>query len=230
MHTSPDIQELIAALAQARPQFPRIVRNKTVVVRRRDGGTYTFTYATLDTILDAVCPVLGAHGLAVLCGVATEAGVVRVTTRLAHASGQWLETQISLPQPDTLQELGSLITYVKRYAINALLAIEGETDDDANLADGNAVQPVGQAAAVPGNGEAEAARLTADQARTLKQLAQQALGYAEGERRRRQDLGFEPDEKLTLRHLAAHTTVERYTALVHDYQAALRRAVESDVP
>jgi hypothetical protein len=64
----------MAALAAARPHFPAIRRNKTVTVRRRDGGTYTFTYATLDIVLDAVCPVLGAHGLALVCGVATEDG------------------------------------------------------------------------------------------------------------------------------------------------------------
>lgn len=139
LRTSERIDDLTAALAAARPQFPAIRRNKTVTVRRRDGGTYTFTYATLDTILDAVCPVLGAHGLALVCGVATADGTVRVTTRLAHASGQWVETALAVPQPATLQELGSAVTYLKRYAINALLAIEGETDDDGNLADDHTI-------------------------------------------------------------------------------------------
>jgi hypothetical protein len=72
------------------------------------------------------------------------------------------------------------------------------------------------------NGQGEtvppATRLTSDQDRTLKQLAQQAFGYAEGERRLRHDLGFEPDEKLTLRHLAAHVTVAQAQALVETYQ------------
>jgi hypothetical protein len=142
--TSERLDDLMAALAAARPQFPAIRRNKTVTVRRRDGSTYTFTYGTLDTILDAVCPVLGAHGLALVCGVAAEDGVVRVTTRLAHASGQWVETALAVPQPATLQELGSAVTYLKRYAINALLAIEGETDDDGNLADDNTIVASGE--------------------------------------------------------------------------------------
>jgi hypothetical protein len=139
LRTSERIDEVMAALAAARPRFPAIRRNKTVTVRRRDDGTYTFTDATLDTILDAVCPVLGAHGLALVCGVAAEDGAVRVTTRLAHASGQWVETTLAVPQPATLQELGSCLTYLKRYAINAVLAIEGETDDDATLADGHEI-------------------------------------------------------------------------------------------
>jgi hypothetical protein len=94
MVTSEQIHDIIAALATARPLFPRIVRNKTVTVRPKasDRSSYTFAYATLDAILDAVCPVLGAHGLVVLCGVAVEDERVRVTTRLAHASGQWLRS------------------------------------------------------------------------------------------------------------------------------------------
>jgi hypothetical protein len=64
----------------------------------------------------------------------------------------------------------------------------------------------------------------------LKQLAQTAFGYAEGERRLRHDLGFEPDERLTLRHLAAHVTTERYQTLMDSYTAALRQQVDADVP
>jgi hypothetical protein len=76
----------------------------------------------------------------------------------------------------------------------------------------------------------EATRLTPDQARELKKLAQTAFGYAEGERRLRHDLGFEPDERLTLRHLAAHVTTEQYQALMDTYTAILRQQVDADVP
>ena len=46
----------------------------------------------------------------------------------------------------------------------------------------------------------------------------------------RQDLGFAPDEKLTLRHLAAHVTGAQYTAVMATYAAELRQQVEADVP
>jgi hypothetical protein len=68
----------------------------------------------------------------------------------------------------------------------------------------------------------QATRLTPDQARELKKLAQTAFGYAEGERQLRHDLGFEPDERLTLRHLAAHITTERYQTLMDSYTAILK--------
>jgi len=73
-------------------------------------------------------------------------------------------------------------------------------------------------------------RLTSDQARELKKLAQAAFGYREGEKRLRQDLGFEPEESLTLRHLAAHVSVEQYQTLMDAYGQVLRQAVEADLP
>jgi hypothetical protein len=88
-----------------------------------------------------------------------------------------------------------------------------------------------QGAARPDLPEGEqATRLTPDQARELKKLAQTAFGYAEGERRLRHDLGFEVDERLTLRHLAAHVTTARYQTLMDAYTATLRQAVDADVP
>ena len=90
--------------------------------------------------------------------------------------------------------------------------------------DNSKVEP---AVAAPSDG---AYRISRDEARELKQRAQHAFGYREGERRLRQDLGFEPDESLTLRHLAAHVTVAQYTTLRATYEAALREAVEADVP
>jgi hypothetical protein len=73
-------------------------------------------------------------------------------------------------------------------------------------------------------------RLTADQARDLKKLAQTAFGYQEGERRLRADLGFEPDERLSLRHLTAHVTVDQYQTLMDAYSQVVRQAVEADLP
>src|SRR5882724_10594223 len=76
----------------------------------------------------------------------------------------------------------------------------------------------------------ETTRVTRDQARDLKRLAQTAFGYREGEERLRQDLGFEPEESLTLRQLAAHVTVEQYATVMDGYAQVLRQEVEADLP
>jgi hypothetical protein len=107
-----------------------------------------------------------------------------------------------------------------------------------HVADAPVVQPnghsgdtLGQAVdpELDGNGQVPPeARITLDQARTLKVLAQTAFGYTEGERRLRHDLGFEVEERLTLRHLGAHVSVEQYQALMDEYTAHLQG--EGDVP
>jgi hypothetical protein len=84
-------------------------------------------------------------------------------------------------------------------------------------------------AALP-EGEANPeSRLSRDQGRELKRLVQVAFGYREGERRLRQDLGFEVDERLTLRHLAAHVSAARYEVLRAEYEAHVKTAVDADV-
>src|SRR5882724_12351699 len=89
---------------------------------------------------------------------------------------------------------------------------EGEHVADAPV---RPLAPTNGDATVPPlpSGAGETTRLTQDQARELKRVAQAAFGYAEGERRLRHDLGFEPDERLTLRHLAAHVTAAQAQTL-----------------
>jgi hypothetical protein len=76
----------------------------------------------------------------------------------------------------------------------------------------------------------ETTRLTHDQARELKRIVQAAFGYQEGERRLRADLGFEVDERLSLRHLCAHVSVAQYQTCMDAYGQVLRQTVEADRP
>jgi hypothetical protein len=128
---------LYAALAAAQGQFPAIPRDKTVRVKTRDGGTYSFSYSPLDTILDAVRPVLAANGLAVT-QTFSPSGLV---TTLMHRGGGIVDSVIPLERSGgSWQEFGSAITYCRRYALIAILGVASEEDDDANAAAGNTVQ------------------------------------------------------------------------------------------
>jgi hypothetical protein len=106
--------------------------------------------------------------------------------------------------------------------------------NDPHGTPGAAEAPGREVASVPNGtpspGAEEASRLTTDQSRELKRLAQAVFGYPASDTRLRQDLGFAPDEKLTLRHLAAHVTAAQYQALVETYQAALGQQADADVP
>ena len=130
MRTSEQIDQLAAALAAAQGQFPTVTKDKVARI-----GHYSYRYADLAGILAAVQPVLTAHELAVLALPDTQDGRPALTTRLVHASGQWVEatTELLVAQ-DTPQGRGSAITYARRYALCAVLGIAAEDDDDGQAA------------------------------------------------------------------------------------------------
>jgi hypothetical protein len=107
-----------------------------------------------------------------------------------------------------------------------------DLSEGEHIADAPVARPVTSPVDAPTTGDAtpEASRISQDEARELKRLAQAAWGYRVGEANLRAALGFEVDEPLTLRHLAAHVTAAQYARLRADYEAAVRREVDADVP
>lgn len=125
--------DIYSALHHAREEFPTITKD-----REAGGGRKVYKYADLTTILDAVTPVLTAQGLALFQRVAVEEGRAELETRLVLMGDtpEFLVSQIPLPENPTSQELGSAITYARRYAIVCLLGITTEDDDDGAVASG----------------------------------------------------------------------------------------------
>lgn len=141
--------ELFAALAKARGEFRPIRKTREVKVQS-ERGSYTFSYAELDELIDATVPALAANGLAVFHTRSTNDGQEWVTHWLTHSSGAYLACQQTIPMTKLTrdgqevrlseQEFGSKFTYARRYAYQALLNLAAEDDDDANQADGNRVE------------------------------------------------------------------------------------------
>jgi len=131
---------LYGALAKAQGQMKNPDRNRTVNVRS-DKGNYSFDYATLDNIIDTARKALSDNGIAVIQMLDRDlSGASVLVTRLVHSGGGMMmnEMPIALPAPDDrgrppkIQELGSVITYARRYSICAMLNIAAEEDDDGN--------------------------------------------------------------------------------------------------
>src|SRR5262245_66008060 len=122
------LNELAAALAGAQGEFPIIDKNRTAQLREAPhgaaNGSREYKYADLAEVLKGVLPVLSKHKLAVLQPTFVEAGHIFVRTRLVHASGQWIECEypVSAIHVDH-QRMGCALTYAKRYALCALLAV-----------------------------------------------------------------------------------------------------------
>jgi len=133
--TEEQVAALNAALAMAQGEFPPIPRDKTVTVKTRSGDRYTFSYAPLDSILNACRPVLAKHGLAITQQLEQPDGVPAIRTELRHSGGGVIGSSFPLSHtPESPQQLGSLLTYLRRYAIVALLGVAAEEDDDAQQA------------------------------------------------------------------------------------------------
>ena len=95
-----------------------------------DTGTYKYKYASLAGIMRSVRPVLAAHGLCVSQLVSSTDDRLTVGTTLVHRSGQTFQSGVlTMKLPATPQQLGSLVSYLRRYQLVALLGLAVEDDD-----------------------------------------------------------------------------------------------------
>lgn len=128
-----EYEGLAAALAKAQASFPTISRDKEVTVQTKNGGSYKFKYAPLDKILDKVRKPLSDNGLSIIQLLDEDV----LVTSLLHSSGAMISGRTPIPAAEGIQAYGSAITYLRRYAIQALLGIAAEEDDDGNTHAGN---------------------------------------------------------------------------------------------
>lgn len=131
-------ESIVAALAAAQSEYPPIPRTKTVKVRTRTGGEYTFDYAPLEEIMAAIMPALNRHGIALTQSVSENRALV--TTRMMHESGGVIESTYPVMSSDenpNSQEFGGNATYAFRRGFTAAVGCFTEDDDDANAAIGN---------------------------------------------------------------------------------------------
>lgn len=129
---SDSIGELAKALSQAQAEFPDIRKTKTA-----NTGSYSYNYADLADILDAVRPTLSKHGLSV-SQLLSGNGTLTLTTMLMHASGEYIgseyEATVDEGRLKGQQAVGSALTYVRRYSLTGLLGVASEDDDDGRSA------------------------------------------------------------------------------------------------
>jgi hypothetical protein len=97
-------------------------------------------YADLAAVWDACREPLSKNGIAVIQPPCAQSATVTVTTLLAHASGEWIESDLTMTaQQNTPQGIGSCITYARRYALSSMAGIAPE-DDDGNAASQSATR------------------------------------------------------------------------------------------
>lgn len=161
IHTSQETKDLDAALATAQGEIRHALKDA-------ENPFFRARYADLASVWSACREALAKHGLSVSqwpCAwdpaanyvetlvkatqareaggkdrdPAVQAGTITMVTRLAHASGQWLQATMVMPvAKQNPQAVGSAITYARRYALAAAVGVAPDDDDDGNAASGNA--------------------------------------------------------------------------------------------
>ena len=137
MH-SDSIDQIAGALARAQGEMKAATKDAA-------NPHLNSKYATLAAVVEAIRDPLAKNGLSVVQPIMeTDDGPVLVTM-LLHESGQWLSSELKIRVGEgnrgitQVQALGSAITYTRRYALSAMLAIPVDDDDGAS-ADGQAQQ------------------------------------------------------------------------------------------
>lgn len=129
LRTSQECGEIYGALAVAAAHLGPVIKDKTAKVQSSK-ASYSYNYADLASALDACREPLAKAGVCVLQGWDMEGDRVRVTTRLGHSSGQWVEcTAMGWPTRDDIQGVGSAITYLRRYSLLAMVGLAPDDDD-----------------------------------------------------------------------------------------------------
>jgi hypothetical protein len=136
--SSETIGAIASALAKAQAELTNPEKALIATIRASNPREkdQTFRYAALSSGLDIVRKTLGGHEIATVQTTAIDgdAGLIRLTTTLAHSSGEWLSSEwpvCATSETATPRRMGAALTYARRYALFTLVGIAGEDDLDA---------------------------------------------------------------------------------------------------
>ena len=130
MQKSESIKELASALTKAQGEMPAVKFNATNPFLKNK-------YADLGAIIAASKPILAKHGLAVSQLSTSDDNRIGVETVLMHQSGEFIASSLSMEIADekgksSAQVAGSIITYLRRYALASILGMYADEDGDGN--------------------------------------------------------------------------------------------------
>jgi ERF superfamily protein len=140
-----------AAIAAFAGDCPRITKGREASIATRSGGSYSYTYAALQDLADAITRPLSKHGLSYRFVTRYEPGAALANCLVSHELGHTEESGfVSMPVlkvPDSgaganpMQLTGIAMTYAKRYALLAVLGLAPADEDDPDGAAAAATTP-----------------------------------------------------------------------------------------
>jgi hypothetical protein len=123
-----DTDQLATAFAGAQAEMKNAAFNRV-------NPHFKSKYADLSAIREATILALTKHGLSIVqYTTVTESGHVLLHTKLQHKSGQSIDSAYPIAM-GTPQQMGSALTYARRYCWSAMCGVAADDDDDANAAE-----------------------------------------------------------------------------------------------
>lgn len=202
---APEHANLAAALAAFQADMPTVHKGQTARIPGKNGSTgYSYKYADLADVAKAAHPVLARHGLSFIARPSHVEGVGFVLVGvLRHSSGDESDEGMLPIMGRTAQEIGSSLTYNRRYLLGCMTGIVTDEDDDGAAAN-NARDARPQAQPVTQPPPAEQAGGTRQQGRAPEPAAQGA-----------------PDSTVVKAHTIAATRATNLDALRETWQQAV---------
>ena len=125
---SENINELAFALSKAQGELSPAIKDSK-------NPFFKSNYADLSSVWNSCKEALSKNGLAIIQTMDMKEGQSVLITTLAHSSGQWMRSCLPiLNEKGNAQGMGSAITYMRRYALSAIVGVTCDEDDDANAA------------------------------------------------------------------------------------------------
>jgi hypothetical protein len=138
MMQSENVDLISAALVKAQGVMKAATYNKV-------NPHFKNKYADLAAVIDAVRKPMAENGLGFTQTMYATDTALFLETTLRHTSGQWISSEYPLPMGATPQQLGSALTYARRYSLSSIACIAADEDDDAEEA--NKIERISQAQA-----------------------------------------------------------------------------------
>lgn len=138
-------QQFAEALAAFQESVPHIAKGQRATVKS-DKGNYSYDYADLTDITEVALPALAKQGLSFSAKPTVSGGDFVLHYTLRHVGGHQDDGDFPLPDPSKYgaQQIGSWLTYARRYALCAVTGIApgGDDDDAVRAGDARAVDPL----------------------------------------------------------------------------------------
>jgi hypothetical protein len=131
---------MYAALAKFHEQKPEIKKISKVSFQLKNGGKKEYHFAPLPYIQKLLDPILSKNGLTYFYTQYQEGQNVFVKCTLCHVEGAEISTKLWAPadvsgNKNSIQSVGSTLTYLQRYTLVALLGLSSDEDNDGNTSD-----------------------------------------------------------------------------------------------